>query len=126
MGEYDRQIATAKRLIKKKGQGVTWRSIENGAPPDASKPWKTSTSTNLDNLVDIVFLPVSRENKRFIQALGGTEVSTGFLLGYMAAVDFEPSIKDVVIRNGEQLEVLNIDIVAPNGDPILYILEFGA
>lgn len=42
----------------------------------------------------------------------------------MGAVEFTPAINDVVLRGSETLRIKSIDIVAPNGDPILYKLEF--
>lgn len=124
MGVYDRQIQRAKEQIAKKGQLVTWRSLTNGAPADSSKPWKPSAANENDNPVRIVFLPLNLETRKFLSYLKGTEVPTGSLGGLMAAVDFEPAIKDVVIRDGKQLTIRNFDLIAPNGDPILYILEF--
>lgn len=126
MGVYDRQIASAKRQIAAKGQDVTWRVLVDGAPPDASKPWKPSAATPDDKPVKIVFLPHTTAKNQLIRYLKGTEVPTGALTGLMAAVDFEPKAKDVVIRDGVELVVESIDLIAPNGEPILYTLEFGA
>ena len=56
----------------------------------------------------------------------GIELTTGSQLGYMAAVPFEPSQKDSVLRNGKTLPVEHIEIIAPNGDPILYEIVFAA
>ena len=126
MGVYDRQIASAKRQIAAKGQDVTWRVLVDGAPADSSKPWKPSQATPDDKPVKIVFLPSTMANNQLIKYLKGTEVPTGSLTGLMAAVDFEPKAKDVVVRDGVELVVESIDLIAPNGEPILYTLEFGA
>lgn len=126
MGVYDRQIENAKRQIKQKGQAVTWRIKSNGAPADPSKPWKPSAGTPEDKPVRIVFLPVGLQTRKFLRYFEGTEIPTGSLSGLMGAVDFEPAIKDVVIRDGKQLTIRNFDVIAPNGEPILYILEFEA
>ncbi len=126
MGVYDRQIATALRLIKAKGQVVTWRKLDDGAPADSSKPWKPSAATPDDNTVSIVFLPPTKENKQLIRYLKGTEVPTGSLDGLMHAVSFEPAAKDIVIRDGKELVIKSIDPLSPNGEVILYFLEFEA
>lgn len=126
MGVYDRQIANAKRQIAEKGQSVTWRVQSNGAPVDSSKPWKPSAGTPDDKTVKIVFLPLDLQTRKFLSYLKGTEVPTGSLGGLMGAVDFEPKLKDVVIRDGKELVIRNFDLIAPNGEPILYILEFDA
>ncbi len=126
MGVFDRQIKRAKEQIAKKGQAVTWRQLSNGAPADSSKPWKPSASTKNDKPVRIVFLPLDLETRKFLSYLKGTEVPAGSFAGLMAAVDFEPAIKDVVIRDGKELTVRNFDLLSPNGEKILYILEFDA
>jgi len=126
MGVYDRQIATAKRLISQKGQSVTWRQLADGAPVDSSKPWKPSAATPTDNPVSIVFLPPLKENQELIRYLKGTEVPTGSVSGLMPAVTFAPAAKDVVIRNSVELVVKSIDPLSPNGEIILYFLEFEA
>lgn len=124
MGQFDRQIATAKRLIAKYGQTCIWRKVANGAPVDSLKPWKPTASETSDNNASIVFLPASRENRELLRYLKGTEIPVGSIQGLMPAVSFEPTLKDVVIRDGKQLRLKSIDPVSPNGEIILYTLEF--
>lgn len=124
MGVYDRQIATAKRLITKFGQSVTWQQITDGAPGDSSKPWKPGAATTVENTVDIVFLPEDRRDYEFLRALSGTSIPTGNLVGYMAATTFTPTLKDTVLRGTEKLGVKSIDPIAPNGEILLYIVRF--
>ncbi len=126
MGVYDRQIANAKRQIAAKGQSVTWRVLRDGAPSDPSKPWKPSAGAPDNKTVKIVFLPFTTSNNQLIRYLKGTEVTEGGLTGLMGAVDFEPKAKDVVIRDGKELVVKSIDPLAPNGEVVLYTLEFDA
>lgn len=123
MGVYDRQIATAKRLIAASGQSVTWRQLSETTPDDA-KPWNAANGAPLNHSVSIVFLPINRVNQQLIHALRGTEVPVGILQGLMGAVSFVPSIKDTVIRNGITYNISSIDPIAPNGDVILYTIEF--
>ena len=59
-----------------------------------------------------------------IAYLRGTEVPTGSVMGLMGAVNFEPSLKDVVIRDGKELRLENIDVLSPNGKTILYTVVF--
>ena len=126
MGVYDRQIKTATRLIKEKGQVVTWKVLADGAPVDPLKPWLPSGGVPEEKEVIIVFLPHTKENKQFLRYMKQSEVETGFLTGLMAQVDFAPQIKDVVVRDGVELTVETIDIISPNGENILYALEFGS
>lgn len=134
MGVYDDAIATAKRMIAAKGQLATWRKFDTGLFQQSSAnhpspvPWlPTSARGEQDFSVSIVFLPISRVNSQLIRALSGTEVtgpSKANLQGLMASVDFEPSDKDIVIRDERQLNIASIDPIAPDGTPILYVIEF--
>lgn len=126
MGQFDRQIATAQRLIAKYGQAVTWQTVNEGAPANPAQPWKSSAAADTPNDATICFVPV-RDNdwRKLLAYLKGTEVPSGRLAGLMAGnVSFEPKLKDVVVRDGVTLNVTNIDLISPNGQKILYILEF--
>jgi hypothetical protein len=126
MAQFDRQIATAVRLIAKYGQAVTWQIVNDGTPADAAKPWKPSEATDTSNTVTICFVPI-RENdwRKLLMYLKGTEVPIGRLAGLMAGnVAFEPKLKDVVVRDNVTLHVSSVDLISPNGQKILYVLEF--
>ena len=120
MARFDRQIATALKLIKKNGQVVTWRS-KTSSPPDPSKPWKPVETSSTDTAVDICFLPATKQTLEF---LGLTEVPVGCVIGLMGQVSFNPSLSDIVIRDGAQLRIESIDKLAPNGQNILYTMVF--
>jgi hypothetical protein len=124
MGVYDRQIATALRLIAAKGQAVTWQSIDNGAPADASKPWLPADAVPVEHPVSILFLPDTRSGFEWLAYLQGTEVPQGRMIGLMGAVDFTPSIRDLVVRDGKPIRPLNITPLNPNGETILYTIGF--
>jgi hypothetical protein len=125
MARFDAQIKTALRLIAKNGQAAKWRIVRDGAPVDSSKPWKPSQpATPVEHDVTICFLPITKEMRETIAYLRGTEVTTGSVMGYMGAVDFEPSSKDVVIRDGVEMRIENIDVLSPNGQIILYTAVF--
>lgn len=124
MGKFDRQIATAARLIKENGQLVTWRQVTDGTPADSAEPWKPGAPTTVDNSVYIVFLPEDRRDAEFLRALAGTDIPKGKLVGLMAAQSFTPTLKDVVIRDGVTLGVRTLDPLAPNGQIILYTIRF--
>jgi hypothetical protein len=123
---YGRQIETAKRLIKKYGQLVTWK--KSLAVSDTSEPWKEKLEDEDEETLEIdvyiLFLPVGRINTEFQMFFQGTEIIVGNLKGLMANVDFEPNAKDVVIRSGEEIRIKNISPIEPSGIPILYTIEF--
>ena len=119
MARFDRQIATAKKLISKNGQPVTWRSFAAGANP--SQPWKPTAGTSNDTTVEMCFLPATKQTLEF---MGLSEVPVGTVVGLMGLVPFEPSLSDVVIREGKELRIEKIDLLSPNGQKILYTVLF--
>jgi hypothetical protein len=126
MGQFDRQIATAQRLIAKYGQSVTWREPAEGLPADPEKPWSKTAAVPIDHAgIKICFVP-AKENewRKLLAYLKGTEVPTTKLAGLMGAVTFTPALKHIVLRDGKQLRIASIDCLSPNGQKILYTLEF--
>lgn len=144
MGVYDRPIATAKRLIDKYGQQVTWRSIGSGTLLDPTKPWKgkTAVGTLQDYQVKIAFFNVSHvdaENQHMMNQgklpnssrvtvnsysdFGFSVQNVGNTLAYMAQVNFQPGFNDLVLRNGKEHRVVNINNIDPGGPVVLYIVE---
>lgn len=128
MGRFDRQIETAKRLIELNGQKVTWRRIFDD-DINAAEPWKSEDAgapVEVPN-ISICFLPINQINNQLIRALTGTdEATTGSVYGLMGAVSFDPSRKDVVIRDGIEYAIKSIDTLSPNGQKILYTIQFVA
>lgn len=124
MGVYDRQIATAKRLIAAKGQSVIWRQLTDGNPADSDKPWNAGETRKKDHTVSIVFLPDTRSGYEMLRAMGVTEVPKGNMIGLMAQVPFTPALKDIVLRDGVPVAIRTITPLAPNGENILYTVGF--
>lgn len=127
MGRFDRQRATAKRLIDKNGQSVVWQQRVAGV---GGTPQKPASSTVVPNTVTVVFLPPKRETYRaFLAMLTDTEIPTGGIVGLMwGGVPFTPGMKDTVLRGTEVLSIVDqngIEVIDPNGEgPILYLLRF--
>lgn len=125
MGQFDRQIATALRLIQKNGQKVVWKSIPAETPADPAKPWNGGANVPVQSDVFICFVPVrDRDTRKFFAYLTGSEIQIGSLAGLMGNVPFEPNLNDVVLRDGKELRMTSIDLLSPNGQKILYTLEF--
>lgn len=121
MGQFDKQISSASRLIARYGQLVKWRVVRNDTPVDYLQPWKRQEPTSfVEHDVSICFFSEGDSLKYFKDS----EVQTGSIVGYMGAVNFEPSLKDVVIRNNKELRIRSIDALAPNGQNILYTIAF--
>ena len=117
MGQFDRAIATAKRLIEKNGQAVTWRQFTNET--DADEPWKTD-STPTDKSVVIVFFPDNRTGYEFARSMGNSEVPRGNTIGLMAAQDFTPTLKDQIVRDGKVYSIESLEQLRPNDQLIMW------
>lgn len=122
MGVYTRQIKQAQATIKRKGQLVTWE--KHTVVTDGAKPWKAHAGGAPATFpVYIVFLPVKGE--RSTRLMEGSTVPEGRERGLMGAVTgFVPAIDDTVIRGGERYTIKDFDVIAPNGEAILYKIEF--
>ena len=121
MAEYDNAIATAKRLIDRKGVSSVWRkfNVVNGA-----EDWNEAGAGHTDYSVKIVYLPYNRETASLIAKLAGlTDLSTYNLYGLMAPVTFTPALRDLVISPvyGE-LRPVRLDILAPGAQIVLYTI----
>lgn len=124
---YERQIATAKRLIAAKGRSCVWSQMGSGTPADPAKPWKPGEDTPDEYPVNIVFLPQS-QGMAFLRSLGETDVPIGDDFGLMPAVDFVPTQRaEIYAADGVTLlrNVHSFNVLAPDGEPILYTLYFG-
>ena len=126
MARFDAAIKTAQRLIAKNGEKVKWRVIDDAAAPDPSQPWNPGPATPEDKDVTICFLPVDRQTMETFTFIKGTEVPKGSVMGLMGNVPFNPNLKDVVIRDGVELRIANIDVLSPNGQKVLYTVVFQA
>ena len=124
MARFDRQVQTALKLIKKNGQAVKWRVINDPLPTDPAKPWEPAKATPIDNDVVICFLPIDRQTMETLNFIKGTEISKGSVMGLMGQTSFSPNLKDVVLREGKELRIASIDVLSPNGQVILYTVVF--
>lgn len=127
---YERQIATATRLILKYGAMCTWR--EPG--PVTGSPAAPTAGDPSDVAVPIVFLTnTNRESlSGLLSMIADTELPSGGKRGLMPVVPFTPSLSGriclgpVFKEPALNLDPKNgIDLLAPNGvEPILYYLRF--
>lgn len=122
MGEYDSSIALAKRLIKKKGQQVTLRSLTATAAPDPAKPWYPGANVPVNWTVDAVFLGYEQKY------IDGEQVQMGDQQVYMPAADLlgaqiNPEEEGLVIRGTETWKIIKVKPLNPAGDPVMYELQ---
>lgn len=124
MAVYDDDIEMALEMIAESGQLVTWRQINDASPVDPTEPWKPGKTTPTDFDATICFFPVDKDTAKSFSTVKGSEIPKGCTLGYMGQAPFVPNLKDVVIRNGKQLRIVDFDVIAPNGEIILYTVIF--
>lgn len=136
MAGYERQIASAKRIIAKRGQSVSWLVRAEGTTDDAvvagATKWRPKNVPGVDPVshpVIIAFLPLEEKQREALRGRGIADTS-GMVQGFMAQTSFSPNQKDAVLRDGQTLPIESIDIIAPNGtaitDAILYTVIFKA
>jgi len=126
MAQFDNAIALAQRLIAKYGQRVVWQSVTE-TTPNPLEPWNKVAGDPVNHPVSICFVsPRDNEWRKLIALLKGTEITVSRLAGLMGAVTFTPKQNDFVNRAGTQLKVKEFDVLAPNGQIVLYTIEFEA
>lgn len=120
---YDRQVATAKRLIAKYGAVVPVTTRVDVEDPD--KPW-LNTETEVAHNAAVVFLPLTSGAMKSLGMINTTEVPVGAVLAYMGAVDFEVDLKTTFLFEGKTWSMLNLDLLRPNGRIILHTMVLGS
>lgn len=123
MGVYDRQIALALQLIKAKGEACVWNTTVVPVPADPSKPWISGAPVDTPYPVNIVFL--NQSSNPLAQLIAGSNFVASGKKGLMPAVPFKPQLSDTVTRtDGSVLALKSVDAIDPNGQIILWTLEF--
>lgn len=117
MARFDRQIATAKRLIARNGMVCKWKQITKTAIPGS--PFLTGSQSEQVYDAALCFVPASD-----LDYLIGTDVPATTVVALMGQVPFTPQLKDTVMRGTETLRVANIKPLAPNEQIILYAVVF--
>jgi hypothetical protein len=126
MGAYDRAIATAQRMIREKGEPCVW-AVPGTPTRDPDQPWlESAPGVPTQHNVHILMLPKNRQNEQLIRLLSKMEVIGGCMYGIMAYTPgLVPDVTGKVTRkNGKVIGISNIDPLGPNGDDILYTIEF--
>lgn len=125
MGVYDRQIATALRLIERYGQVCEWHK-DQVVPDDPNRPWLGGGTVPDPHSPSIAFLPATDGASGFgVSKFRGsdTEAASFNTFGLMGAQDFTPEVTDRLVRGGQPLVIVAVDTLAPNGEPVLHVLS---
>ena len=121
---YDSSVAAATRELKKWGEECTWQSRVDGSLVDATKPWDKSADTIVETKVRILFTFDDLEDRQLRRYLKNASTQRGLVNGMMHVVNFEPKLKDTVIRAGKQLVVATLDVLSPGGVIVYHLIEF--
>lgn len=126
MAVFTDEIAMATEMIQENGELCQWVSNSN-VTPNSAQPWKTAAPNSPPTPVQVRIVFVSPGNKlsALVHLLQGTSVPEGGPSGLMAQVPFQPEIDDAVVRSsGEKLTIKDFNEVSPNGEVVLYKLDF--
>jgi len=123
IGQYDRQIATALRLIAQYGMVCQWHK-DTLVLDDPTKPWQGGGGAPAVKTPSIVFIPATDGASGFgLSKFRDGETQSFSTFGLMGAVDFEPLTTDSVYRDGQPLVISAVDVLKPNEQVVLYILS---
>jgi hypothetical protein len=121
MGEYDSSLAVANKLITKKGQPITVRTV---IPPaeDPDQPWNGTDPTNQDQVTAGVFLNYDQK------LVDGTTIRMGDQQVYARAntddgVPVVPKVGGFVLRGTEQWKIINVQPLNPAGVTLMYQIQ---
>lgn len=109
---YERAIATALRMIDKKGQDGIWVVVETTKNPNM--PWKADEITEAQKPIRIVTLPARRVDQESIFFVPDTEIEAGMVVGLIGKQSFKPTAKDYCIVGNKRFSIKSISTLAPN------------
>lgn len=125
MGTYDRQIATAERLIREKGKPVQLVR-QTTTIPDPDKPWEPGVpSESLDDAYG-VFLNFNGNDMETISKMAGAseiKASDRKVLLAAAALSGAPTTDDKLRDSTGDWSIEWVQVLSPNGENILYTLR---
>lgn len=93
MGQFDRQVATAKRLIAQYGVAMLW-CRQGVIIPDADKPWLETGGAVSRVATTLCFIPEKEYRYMLGTGLERSEVPTGDLFALMGETTFTPALND--------------------------------
>jgi hypothetical protein len=125
MGRFDKQRERVKSLITKYGELLQYSNYDEEAVNEVT-PWKGKIIEPIIYTVSVAFFSTNSDLRQLFRFMSNGQISVGNETGYMASVDFRPTLKDTLVRkNGDIYRIKNINVLDPNGDgAILYTFEF--
>lgn len=125
MNVFDDDLATAIELIEEFGGEWTWTKPAAQASEEHD-PWRDirdEPEPEAEPLTaKIAVLPYDKREYG-LAAIEGTEVPASSIVGYMAGgLAFTPELTDKIDDGTDFYDIVKIDILKPNGLPLLYTL----
>lgn len=122
MGVFDRQIASAKKLLSKNGELIEWSQYPTAV---GAEPWEQQQSIEIKHAVVVVFIAIDEylDVKFKTQSWSKlSDIPSGMVKGLLPVVNFRPTLSDLITRpsNGETYSILSIDELNLNGETIMW------
>lgn len=122
---YERQIATAQRLLKQKGGPAVYTSTTTGIAFSSDKPWRDTTNVVTRFDVQAAFIPYATQGHPQISEQDRTLKAAQQV--YIAAADLPdvtPKSGDIIERAAESFKwrVTTVDTLNVNGEAILHTI----
>jgi hypothetical protein len=118
---YTRQIATALRLIQKKGESSTLVRRVDGAASPSDEPWLPTTPTETSYTVSAVWLDAMVERPT------GSTIQSGDQIVYVAAsgltVTPDAAVDTIKRATGDRWSIISVETLSPNGEVIMHTLH---
>lgn len=124
MANYDRQIASALRMIAKYGMPCTWVKVRdvflpgNGSKPVGQVEEKFTAS--------MVFFPYTFQNAQLFHELAGFNLTVGNEWALMPTVSFEPNRVDKITRAGTTYSIVALSPLKPAEQTVLWTIDLSA
>lgn len=124
MGAYDRQVATAERLIREKGKPVQIVRQQNSTMP--GKPWESGVATETLDGAYGIFLNFNQNDIETMSAMLGVseiQASDRKVLLAAASLDAAPTRNDKLRDENGDWSIEWVQVLSPSGQNILYTLR---
>lgn len=126
MARFDSAAALALKLIAKNGGPTTLRTYLQGPSSNPTTPWKPTGASPVDYPdIKCCFFSYTDQGRAPKVFADGSFARTGDQEVYMAAsgLEVDPDLNSVLIReDGSQWTVKAVDLLAPNGQKIVFVL----
>lgn len=119
MARFESARALAQRLLLRNGVSATLRRYSETVA-DASKPWRSGTTTATDYTAPMVFVPAGEDDSYVEGQL--THMAGIKILIAGDDLTVTPNLKDEVINGSDTWRIVNVKTVEPNNEQVVHVL----